>query len=135
MPCCIEYQNECNKVVTVGYLKQFTNNSILLDDGTYYVIRDSRGDGYCPTYGELTNGSIVPYASEETNWKDNVDGILIGNGSSYRGTQLVRQEDLSLVYTRYKDNSARFTIDVSEVSECGGEANSTTYATFSKRKK
>ena len=134
MACCTG-QTECNHIVTIGYLKEFISGLILSSDGTYYVISDSRGDDYCPTYGELTDNSIVPFATEASNWKDNIDGILIDNNPAYSSTELVKQEDLYLVYTRYKEDSARFIIDATEVSECGGQANSTTYATFTKNSK
>ena len=105
MACCTEYQTECLKVVNIGYLKKFIGKYIQKSDGNPYVISTTKDDSYCPTYTELTNGSLVPYWSEETNPINDTDGVVVnrvasGTGANYGGTQLVNQSDLSVRYTR-----------------------------------
>jgi hypothetical protein len=105
MACCTEYQTECLKVVNIGYLKKFIGKYIQKSDGNTYVISTTKDDSYCPTYTELTNGSLVPYWSEETNPINDTDGVVVnrvasGTGANYGGTQLVNQSDLSVRYTR-----------------------------------
>ena len=39
MACCSELQNECNKLITIGYLKSF------IKSGSTYLIQDSSGNG------------------------------------------------------------------------------------------
>jgi len=114
MACCNEFKTECLKVVTIGYLKTFIGDNI--QDANGMVVRIARTDDtYCPTYRELTNGSILPVHTNGATPNGDVDGILVGG--SYSNNQLVRQENLSAVYTRIKS----FSISASKtsLSECG----------------
>ena len=111
MACCTG-QTKCNDTVTIGYLKSFVNGIV--------SVTTSKDDSYCPTYAELTGGTIVPkFVDGGTNkWASNVDGILI-NGT-YSNTQLVKVEDLTLIYTRFKSITA--SASTTSISECGGNA-------------
>ena len=100
---CCTGQTECNHIVTIGYLKSFIGNNIKTTGGTTVNVDTSKLDSYVPTYSELTNGSMLPLFVDggSGKWHDNVDGIII-NGS-YVSDQNVKQEDLELVYTRFKN--------------------------------
>ena len=101
-------QNECYRLVTIGYLKNFIKSGskylIQKNDGTY-VNLDSRTDtNWCPTYGDLTGGTIVPMYSKGTSPKNDTDGLIIKStavlGGTYANNQCVDRGDLSLAYTR-----------------------------------
>lgn len=101
-------QNECYRLVTIGYLKNFIKSGskylIQKNDGTY-VNLDSRTDtNWCPTYGDLTGGTIVPMYSKGTSPKNDTDGLIIKStailGGTYANNQCVDRGDLSLGYTR-----------------------------------
>ena len=115
MACCNEFKTECLKVVTIDYLKTFIGDNIQDANGNTVHVPSSYSSGYCPTYSELTGGTILPKRTSGATPNGDVDGILVGG--SYSGTQLVRQEDLSLGYTRIKS----FSISASKtsLSECG----------------
>lgn len=127
-------QTNCYQLVTIGYLKE------LIKDGDDSLIKDSTGankfvpssyaDTYCPTYTELTNGSILPKRVTATSPTGDTDGIIVNeyfygsdNPSSptkYATNQCVDRKDLSLGYTRY----TAFSVSASptEISECGGSS-------------
>lgn len=130
MACCLEYQDECKRVVTISYLKSF------IKDGSTLLIQNSSGDGvnvpssyndtYCPTYGELTGGTIIQTWAAGTTPNGDRDGIVVsststGAGGAYSNSQLVNQKDLSLRYTRFKE----FTVssDSGDIDQCGGDKN------------
>lgn len=130
MACCSEYQDECKRVVTISYLKSF------IKDGSTLLIQNSSGDGvnvpssyndtYCPTYGELTGGTIIQTWAAGTTPNGDRDGIVVsststGAGGAYSNSQLVNQKDLSLRYTRFKE----FTVssDSGDIDQCGGDKN------------
>ena len=123
MACCTG-QTKCNDTVTIGYLKSFIGSNILTTAGTVVNVStartDWRKDAYCPTYAELTGGTLIPnFVDGGTNkWASNVDGITINHGSSYSGNQVVKVEDLILTYTRYK--SIAVSASSTSLSECGG---------------
>lgn len=113
------YQTECLRAVTLAYLESFigtevqnsTNGSIL------YVNRGGRPSTYCPTYAELTGGTFIQNWQQGSTPKGDRDGIVVGG--SYEASQLVRQQDLSMKYTRFN------TLSISRsgsgnLSECGG---------------
>ena len=90
MACCSEFQTECLKVVTIGYLNSFIGSNIKDTDGT---VKTAAGDStYCPTYGELTGGSLIPNWREGSSPYLDIDGIVITG--SFASNQLVRQKDL-----------------------------------------
>lgn len=119
MACCTG-QTKCNDTVTIGYLKSFIGSDILTTAGTPVSVSTSQPDSYCPTYAELTGGTIIPnFVDGGTNkWASNVDGITINHGSSYSGNQVVKVNDLILTYTRYK--SIAVSASSTSLSECGG---------------
>ena len=149
MACCSEIQNECNKLVTIDYLKSF------IKSGSTYLIQDSSGNGvdvnlnalaaanrrddYCPTYGELTGGSLIPNWSQGSSPNGDQDGIVINStctsqSAAYANNQEVIQRDLSVRWTRFSS----FSISVSEsnISECGGSSDvcySHSYTRYSKQ--
>ena len=97
MACCSEFQTECLKVVTIGYLNSFIGSNIKDTDGT---VKTAAGDStYCPTYGELTGGSLIPNWREGSSPYLDIDGIVITG--SYASNQLVRQKDLQVKYTTF----------------------------------
>lgn len=126
MACCSEYQTECLRVVTIAYLKSFIGSDIQNSSGAAVSISRT-DDTYCPTYGELTNGSIIPYWSQGGTPNGDRDGIIVnpiwvGDGvTRYRADQLVDQRDLSMMYTRFKSFSVNASPRCStEIDECGG---------------
>ena len=126
-------QNECYRVVTIAYLKKF------IKDGNTYLIQNSSGgnvdvnlnalaeanrrDDYCPTYAELTGGSLIPTWQAGTTANGDRDGIIVSSsailGGNYATNQLVDQSDLSLEYTRFSGLTISAT--KTSFSECSGE--------------
>ena len=152
MACCSEKQNECLKVITIAYLKSFikdsygnlliqNSNGASVDVNLNALAAANRRDDYCPTYGELTGGSLIQLGRRASSPNGDVDGIVVnsvytGGGSSvsYKTNQEVNQKDLSLIYTRF----ASFSISASKtsVSECGDSSNicySHSYTRYSKQ--
>lgn len=138
MACCQELQTECLKVVNIGYLKTFIGTYLQNSSGGTVVVGGSHsGDtSYCPTYLELTNGSILPKRqSGSTSPKDDTDGIIVstvcyGTSANYANNQLVNQKDLSLEFTRIGfdeggSSVTGITITTSDgtnrIGACGGE--------------
>ena len=136
MACCTG-QTNCNHIITIGYLKTFTSGLVQDGSGAAQDVdlsslpQSARTDSYCPTYAQLTSGSLIPIYSDggSHNWSRNVDGISI-NGN-YDQSQCVKQEDLSVVYTRFELLSVTATPNT-EISECGG--NSVMSYTYTLRK-
>lgn len=125
MACCSEYQTECLKVVTIGYLKDFIGSNIQNSTGGTVYVSDTYTDNrYCPTFTELTNGSILPVWNEgASSPRGDTDGILITG--AYESKQLVRQQDLVMRYTRF--NTLSISSDRSSgLNECGDSATITT---------
>ena len=124
MACCTG-QTECNHIITIGYLKDFTNGLIQNGSGVAQSVNlnalpsSARTDSYCPTYAQLTGGSLIPnfVNAGSHKWSQNVDGITI-NGS-YGSTQCVKQEDLVATYTRFESLTITATPSTN-ISECGG---------------
>ena len=119
MACCTG-QTKCNDTVTIGYLKTFVGNDILDSAGNAVSVNTTKPDSYCPTYAELTGGTLIPnFVDGGTNkWASNVDGISVANGSSYSSNKLVKVQDLKLTYTRYE--SITVSAATTSLSECGG---------------
>ena len=132
MACCSEYQTNCLKVVTIGYLKG------IIKDGSTYLIQDSNGSGvdvnlnalpaakrddtYCPTYSELTGGSLIPNWSTGSTPNGDRDGIYVNPtsavGTGYSSDQVVVQKDLQVKYTRFGSLSIS-AAKTTGFSECG----------------
>lgn len=126
---CSDYQTECLRVVTIGYLKRFIGQS-----GSSSLIKDSSNenvsklisrtdDTYCPTYGELIGGGIIQNWKQGDTPNGDRDGIVVnstwaGGSSAYATNQLVDQKDLSMKYTRWKT----FTVSSpsGDIGQCGG---------------
>jgi hypothetical protein len=124
---CSDYQTECLKVVTIGYLKSFIGNLVQNSTNGNPISIQRTDDTYCPTYSELTGGTIIQtWLQSSTSPKSDRDGITVnstwaGGSSGYSANQLVDQRDLGLKYTRFR------TLSISrsgsgEISECGGSA-------------
>ena len=126
-------QNECYRVVTIGYLKTF------IKDGSTFLIQDANGnsvsilredDTYCPTYSELTGGTIVQtWKQDSTSPRADRDGIVVNKnatlGGTYAENQLVNQKDVTLKYTRF----GTLSISASKtdgLSQCGESVTLTT---------
>lgn len=132
MACCSEYQTNCLKVVTIGYLKS------IIKDGSTYLIQNSSGSGvdvnlnalpaakrddtYCPTYSELTGGSLIPNWSTGSTPNGDTDGIYVNPtstvGTGYAANQVVVQKDLQVKYTRFSSLSIS-AAKTAGFSECG----------------
>lgn len=121
-------QTECYRVVTIGYLKTFISGLIQNSSGGEVIIPATWDDTLCPTYSQLTGGTIIQYRVNADNPQNDVDGILINStcyatGSQYASNQLVNQKDLSVAYTRY--NSLSITAGKTTLSECGDDTSFT----------
>lgn len=106
-------QNECYRLVTIKYIKNLIEQNaagdkslIQNDNGTYATIASSVREDYCPTYGEITGGTFVPYHKENTNPNQDKDGLVVNSrwygdtAQTYANSQCVDRHDLSLAYTR-----------------------------------
>ena len=107
-----------NQLVNIGDLIQDSSNGS--------VIHISRTDDtYCPTYSELTGGTIIQTWSQGSTPKGDRDGIVVSSsailGGNYASNQLVDQKDLSLRYTRFNSLSIARS-GSGNISECGGSA-------------
>ena len=122
-------QNECYRLVTIGYLKKFigqsgSTSSIQNNSGGYVTITRT-DDTYCPTYSELTGGTIIQAWSQGSTPKSDRDGIAVKPsailGSGYANNQCVDRNDLYLSITRMLPLSiklGKYTFDA-----CSGETN------------
>ena len=110
--CCEEFKTNCNDVVNIRYLKNFVGN-------TPITVSTALNDDYCPTYEELTNGSIVPLTNTPSDFYGGIDGIYI-NGVDYSDNKKnVKARDLSLTYYKLTDFDASLAYNV---DLCGGSA-------------
>lgn len=107
--------NECDHIITIGYLKSFIGTEIHSsgDDSRLYVNNDD--DTYCPTYAELTGGTLIQNWSQGSTPNGDRDGIVVGG--SYANNQCVREGDLSMKYTRFKSFS--ISAKKTTLSQCG----------------
>jgi hypothetical protein len=118
MACCPN-GNECNHIITLGYLKSFIGENVKDSNGSVKHVTSSKGDDYCPTYSELTGGSLIPNFVDggSGKWSLNVDGITV-NGS-YQSNQCVMQQDLVLTYTRF-DSLTITATPATSIDACSG---------------
>ena len=120
-------QTECYRVVTIGYLKTFIGD--LIQDSSNGSIKyvnlnalsaEKRRDDYCPTYSELTGGTIIQTWNPGSTPNGDRDGITVNPsailGGNYAANQLVDQRDLSLMYTRL--NSFSISANPTGVTAC-----------------
>lgn len=126
MACCQEYQTECLKVVNIGYLKSFISDFVQNSTNGSVIHITRTDDTYCPTYSELTGGTIIQTWIQGATPRSDRDGIVVssrctGTNANYASNQLVNQKDLSLKYTRFNTLSISRT-DSGDISECGGSA-------------
>ena len=115
-----------NVVVTIGYLKDFIGDIVQNSTNGNPISIQRSDDTYCPTYSELTGGTIIQTWSGGTTPKSDRDGITVsptwaGGNSGYSANQLVDQRDLGLKYTRFRTLSISRS-DSGDISECGGNA-------------
>ena len=117
------YQTECLRVITIGYLKSFIGDEVQNSSNGSSIHVNYSDDTYCPTYAELTGGTFIQNWQQGSTPNGDRDGIVVnttctGTGSAYANNQLVNQKDLSMKYTRFRT----FTIGHtgSPVDECGG---------------
>ena len=124
---CNSLEVTCNHNVTIGYLKELV---AIIPTGCCTTITVTGDDTYCPTYGELMNGSIIPVFVDggDNAWSNNVDGITISG--SYSANQIVAKKDLSLIYTAFESLVISNSSPI--VSECGGSTTTTRTLTFRK---
>lgn len=125
MACCTG-QTECNHIVTIGYLRGRIQNYIQDSNGNVVSISSSyTDDTYCPTYTELTGGSVIQTSSIAAHPKDDRDGISIAatcsdSGLAYTSEQEVNQLDLMINYTRF--NTSSISASPTGISACGGNS-------------
>lgn len=114
MASCCPGVTECEHVITIGFLNTFIGSDIQDSDGN--ATSAAGDDTYCPTYSELTGGTLIQNWKKGTTPNGDRDGIVIGG--SYAANECVRREDLSMKYTRFKS------LDVSasplEIDACSG---------------
>lgn len=129
MECCTG-QTECNRIVTIGYLKNFIGDNIKTSDGGTAHVPSSYDDSYVPTYHELTSGTLIPNYVDggSSNWGDSVDGITV-NGN-YLSGEAVKQTDLILTYVRVK--IVDLALANTSFSECGESSSYSVSAKFLK---
>ena len=115
--CCTGV-TECDHIITILYYESFIGTEIHSSSNDSVLSVNNSDDTYCPTYGELTGGSLIQNYQQGSTPNSDRDGIIVGG--SYSSNQCVREGDLSMSYTRFKS----FTISVSPttISECGGSA-------------
>lgn len=121
----ITYKNYImsNQVVTIGYLKTFVNGVI--------SVNTTKSDSYCPTYAELTGGTLVQNYSAGTNPTNHKPGIRIPSctvGVGYTNNQLVIRQDLQLLW--YVLQSVDVSASPTTISCCGGSSTLSTTAYF-----
>ena len=121
----ITYKNYImsNQVVTIGYLKTFVNGVI--------SVNTTKSDSYCPTYAELTGGTLVQNYSAGTNPTNHKPGIKIPSctvGVGYTNNQLVIRQDLQLLW--YVLQSVDVSASPTTISCCGGSSTLSTTAYF-----
>ena len=121
----ITYKNYImsNQVVTIGYLKTFVNGVI--------SVNTTKSDSYCPTYAELTGGTLVQNYSAGTNPTNHKPGIKIPSctvGIGYTNDQLVIRQDLQLLW--YVLQSVDISASPTTISCCGGSSTLSTTAYF-----
>ena len=114
MASCCPGVTECEHVITIGFLNTFIGSDIQDSNGN---ATSAAGDNtYCPTYSELTGGTLIQNWKKGATPNEDRDGIVIGG--SYASNECVRREDLSMKYTRFKS------LDVSasplEIDACSG---------------
>ena len=125
---CSDYQTECLKVVTIGYLKEFIGSDVQNStNGSPMSISNSYLNTYCPTYSELTGGTIIQTWADGRTPRSDRDGITVsstwaGGSSGYAANQLVDQRDLGLKFTRFNTLSITRTDNGGDIWECGGSA-------------
>ena len=122
-------QNECYRLITLGYLSGFTNQAGVTVNVSS-LAAEKRVNTYCPTYGELTGGTLVPNWKQGTTPNGDTDGIVVsqkwyGDNTNYTSNQCVDQKDLSVKWTRLE----AFTIaaNPTSISGCSGETSIISY--------
>ena len=124
---CSDYQTECLKVVTIGYLKEFIGSNVQNSTNGSPISIQRTDNTYCPTYSELTGGTIIQTWADGRTPRSDRDGITVsstwaGGSSGYAANQLVDQRDLGLKFTRFNTLSIFRTDNGGDISECGGSA-------------
>lgn len=124
MECCTS-NTVCNRAITIGYLKSLIGNNIQnsTDGSTVYV--NGNDDTYCPTYSELTGGTIIQNRVISPNASNDVDGIIVNSvctetNIQYTANQVVNTEDLQVGWTRFISTSIQ--ANPTSISECGGNS-------------
>lgn len=113
-----------NQVVTIGYLKSFVKG--------FLTVTTSQLDSYCPTYSELTNGSIVRKFINNDVPLSVTNGVYVNpqftNGVNYGSNQLVKREHLMVKFVELV--SILTVANKKNLSCCGDNATLTTTASF-----
>lgn len=126
MECCSS-NTICNKAISIGYLKSLIGDNIQDSQDGSIVHVNSNYDTYCPTYSELSGGTLIPIRVIDNNDAANdVDGIIVNpicteTSSGYTSGQVVNNEDVLVGWTRFI--STTISADPTTMSECGDGAN------------
>ena len=98
-------KTDCYKVVNIGYLKSLIGSNIQNSNGEVVNVNTTQPDTYCPTYSELTGGTLIPNWSQGSTPRSDRDGITVNStavlGGAYKTNQLVDRKDLGVKYTRF----------------------------------
>lgn len=101
MASCCTGVTECDQVITIGFLNSFIGSDVQDSNGAAQTAAGN--SDYCPTYSELTGGSLIQNWEQGTTPNGDKDGIIIGG--SYASDECVRRSDLSMKFTRFKEFS------------------------------
>lgn len=124
-------QNICYQVVTIGWLKNFIGTKLQNSNGGTVYVGGSYDDSYCPTYSQLTNGTLIPYRSASSSGPaSDTDGITVNSichatNQSYSSNQLVNIHDMAVCNTRLA--SFTVSVDTSTISGCDGGSRNLSY--------
>ena len=116
MASCCPGVTECKHLITIGFLQVFIGSDLQDENGNTMSVSHPNGTAYCPTYSELTGGTLIHNWKQGTTPNGDRDGIIIGG--SYASNECVRREDLSMKYTRFK--SLGLTASPSSIDACSG---------------
>ena len=107
-------KTECYRVVTIQFLKTFCSGIV--------APSETKGLTYCPTFKELTGGTIIQTWSAGTTPNLDRNGIVVNKnavlGGTYADNQCVDQSDISVRYTEY--NGITVSANPTAVTACAG---------------
>ena len=107
-------KTECYRVATIQFLKTFCSGIV--------APSETKGLTYCPTFKELTGGTIIQNWEAGTTPNLDKNGIVVNKnavlGGTYADNQCVDQSDISVRYTEY--NGITVSANPTAVTACAG---------------